>query len=131
MRRAQWSLAAAAAITAASLAVAQGANSPAYHLKNEVVVHGTVTSVKTIPDWMGKDGVNIALESPATSWPHVDVAPASFLRLLDFPIEVGDELELKGCASEVADGSAVFLVHEMKKRKVMVNVRDPEGAPLW
>ena len=131
MRRAQWSLAALAAIAAASLAVAQGVKAPAYHLKNEVSVRGTVTSVKTIPDWMGKDGVNLALESPDASWPNIDVAPANFLKLLDFPIEVGDELELKGSRSETADGSTVFLVHEMKKRKVMVNVRDPEGKPLW
>ena len=53
---------------------------------------------------MGKDGVNIALESPDGMVPHVDVATAGFLKMFDFPIAVGDDLTLTGCWSEAADG---------------------------
>ena len=52
-----------AALAASTTAVAQ-TKEPAYHPKDEITVTGKVTSVKTIPDWMGKDGVNLALEGP-------------------------------------------------------------------
>jgi hypothetical protein len=121
-----------AALAASTTAVAQ-TKEPAYHPKDEITVTGKVTSVKTIPDWMGKDGVNLALEGPeATALaPHVDVATAGFLKMFEFPIAVGDEMKLRGCWSESADGTPVFLVHEMVNKKVTLNVRDPRGMPLW
>lgn len=129
MRRTFWVVAVVAALAASTAAAAQ-TGVPGYRVKDEVVVKGTVTSVTTIPDWMGKDGVNIALDSPDAALTHVDVATASFLRLLDFPIAVGDELRLKGCWTESSNGR-VFLVHELTKTKVTLNVRDERGVPLW
>jgi len=131
MMRALWVVAVSAALALPTAAAAQSITSqPVYRVKDEVAVKGRVTSVTTIPDWMGKDGVNIALDSPDAALPHVDVATASFLKLLDFDIEVGDNLDLKGCWSETPNGR-VFLVHEMKSKRVMLNVRDEKGAPLW
>jgi len=133
MRRSYWIGAAVVALSAASAVLAQGTTTkaPVYRVKDEVVVSGKVTTVAAIPDWMGKDSVNLAMESVESSEPHVDVAPATFLRMLDFSIDVGDDLELTGCWSQAADGTPVFLVHQIKKHKTMLNVRDPEGAPLW
>ena len=132
MKRSFWIVTVCAALTASTTGLAQtGTKQPAYRVKNEVVVKGKVVSSKAIPDWMGKDGVNIVLESPDGTVPHVDIAPASFLQLFDFPIAVGDELSLTGCWSEAADGTPVFLVHELSKRRVSLNVRDPGGIPLW
>jgi hypothetical protein len=132
MRRSLWIGAAVAALSAATMALAQDTTkSPVYHVKDEVVVKGKVVTVKAVPDWMGKDGINLALESPEASQPHVDVAPAAFLHMLDFPIAPGDELELIGYWGQAADGSPVFLVHQLKKQKVTLNVRDPGGLPLW
>ena len=92
----------------------------------EIASVGTEDEASLVQGFLEAEGIPAQIESVRS-----DVAPANFLKLLDFPIEVGDELELKGSRSETADGSTVFLVHEMKKRKVMVNVRDPEGKPLW
>ena len=115
---------------ATSVAVG-AAEPPAYKVSEEIVVTGRVVSVSTIPDWMGKDGLNIALQGPALSVPHIDVATASFMKLVEFPIAVGDDLDLTGCWSKTGDGQAVFLVHTLKKSRVTLNVRDTRGAPLW
>lgn len=133
MRSAFWVGTALAAMAATSLAMAQAtaAKGPAYHVKDEVVVRGKVVDAKVTPDWMGKDGLNLVLESEQAREPHVDVAPAAFLQMLDFPVAVGDDLELTGCWSKAADGTPVFLVHQLKKNRVTLNVRDPQGMPLW
>ena len=108
-----------------------GTKAPAYSVKDEVTVSGKVVDVKTVPDWMGKDAVNIAIEGEKDKAPHVDVAPAAFLQLLDVNLAVGDDLILTGCWSEDAAGSPVFLVHQLKKHRTTLNVRGPDGAPLW
>ena len=125
MRRALW-------IGAICVAVTQAATpEPVYRPQDEVSMVGRVTSVTTIPDWMGTDGVNIALLGRDGATPHIDVATAAFLRTMDFAVGVGDDVELMGCWSRSADGSPVFLVHQVKKAKVTLNVRDPRGNPLW
>lgn len=118
-------------LAAAAASQVQAASEPVYRVQDEVVMRGTVTKVATIPDWMGKDSVNISLQSPDAVAAHVDLATAGFLRLLDVNIAVGDDVQLKGCWSQAADGTAVFLVHEIKKQRVTLNVRDPRGIPLW
>ena len=130
MSRAPWVVAVSIALAAPFAAMAQGTSGPAYRVKEEVIVKGRVTSVTTIPDWMGKDGVNLVVESPDAALTHVDVATAGFLDLLGFPIAVGDEVKLKGCWGETSKGQ-VFLVHELTKNKVTLNVRDDRGMPLW
>ena len=120
-------------IAAIGVTVAQAATpQPAYDVKNEVTLAGRVSSVTTMPDWMGQDGLNIALsttEGGAT--PHIDVSTAGFLRTMGLPLAVGDDVTLKGAWGQSADGGRVFLVHEIKKAKVTLNVRDPSGHPLW
>jgi hypothetical protein len=122
------------ALAASAAAFGQvGTSAPLYDLKSEVALTGKVMSLKTIPDWMGNDGVNIALQpsDAAALAPHIDVATAEFLRTYDFPIAVGDDLTLTGCWSRSADGSRVFLVHELTKKRVKLMVRDLTGRPLW
>ena len=120
-----------AAALAAALLATWAAEPPQYKVREEVTVTGKVTGVSTVPDWMGRDGLNIALQGAEVSAPHVDVATASFMRLLEFPIAVGDDLDLTGCWSTTTEGQAVFLVHTLKKQRVTLNVRDAGGAPLW
>jgi hypothetical protein len=120
------------ALAACTAAFGQTATRPPrYDVKTEISLTGKVTSLQTIPDWMGQDGVNIALELPEGAVGHVDVATAGFLKLLEFPLAVGDDLNIKGCWSETKEGSPVFLVHELTKKRVTLLVRDPSGRPLW
>jgi hypothetical protein len=53
------------------------------------------------------------------------------MKLVEFPIAVGDDLALTGCWSKTSDGQAVFLVHSLKKQRVTLNVRDSGGKPAW
>ena len=134
MRTTFWMSAAAAALAATTAVLAQTTTKvPAYHVKQEVELKGKVASLKTIPDWMGKDGVNLAIEGRESTMvaDHVDLATASFLEMLEFPLAVGDEVKLLGSWSTAPDGTQVFLVHEVTKKKISLNVRDPNGMPLW
>jgi len=85
------------AAACASLVLAQDApKKPTYDVKSEVCLKGKVADVRAIPDWMGHEGVNVTLETQPTQLVHVDVAPSSFLKAMDFPIAPGDDLEVTG-----------------------------------
>ena len=134
MRRTIWIGAAAVALAASSAVVAQTTKAPAYDLRNEVELSGRISSLETIPDWMGKDGVNLKLRGPegvTTVASHVDLSTARFLQMLDFPLAVGDDVKLLGSWGTAADGTPVFLVHAVTKQKVSLYLRDPRGEPLW
>jgi hypothetical protein len=117
---------------AVTLSLGQGAGSspPAYDVKSEVVVHGKVAAVTVQPDWMGKNGVNVSLQTPEAVMIHVDTAPAEFLRMLDFAIANGDELAVTGVWSHW-DGNRVFLARIVTRQRMAVMFRDPEGKPVW
>jgi len=117
---------------AVTLSSGQGTpnKSPSYDVKSEVVVKGKVTAVAAIPDWMGKNGVNVTLQTPDSVMVHVDTAPAEFLTMLDFAIANGDDLEVTGVWAQW-DGNRVLLARTVTKQKVAVSVRDPDGRPVW
>lgn len=117
---------------AVTLSSGQGTSnkSPSYDVKSEVVVKGRVTAVAAIPDWMGKNGVNVTLQTPDSVMVHVDTAPAEFLKMLDFAIASGDDLEVTGIWAQW-DGNRVLLARTVTKQKVAISVRDPEGRPVW
>ena len=117
---------------AVTLSLGQGTpnKTPSYDVKSEVVVKGRVTAVAAIPDWMGKNGVNVTLQTPDSVMVHVDTAPAEFLKMLDFAIASGDDLEVTGIWAQW-DGNRVLLARTVTKQKVAVSVRDPEGRPVW
>jgi hypothetical protein len=117
---------------AMSLALGQGGpkRAPSYDIKSEVVVRGKVTAVAAIPDWMGKNGINVTLQTPDSVLVHVDTAPAEFLDMLDFAIASGDDLEVTGVWAKW-DGNRVLLARIVTRQKVAVSVRDLEGKPVW
>jgi hypothetical protein len=104
--------------------------SPDYDLRHEVLLHGTAADVKVIPDWMGREGVNVMLKTQDPDLVHVDLAPAAFLKVVDFSIVPGDLLELTGAWATVG-GKPVFLAHSVKKQRVTISVRGPDGLPMW
>ena len=132
MKRNRWIVAALIGLSAVTLVMAQvsPARAPAYNPKSELVLKGTVAAVAAVPDWMGKDGVNITLQTPDAVLVHVDTAPAEFLKMLDFAIGNGDALEVTGVWSHW-DGDRVFLARTVSRHRVAISVRDPEGKPVW
>jgi hypothetical protein len=119
-------------LTVAAIVLGQDAapKLPPYNVKSEVVVRGKVTAVAAIPDWMGKDGVNVTLETPDSLLVHVDTAPADFLKMLDFSLANGDNLEITGVWGSW-NGNRVFLARTLTRQKVMIAIRDPDGKPVW
>jgi hypothetical protein len=132
MRGSRWVVALVFGFAAMPLALGQGGpvKAPSYDVKSEVVVKGKVTAVAAIPDWMGKNGVNVTLQTPDSVLVHVDTAPAEFLKMLDFAIASGDDLEVTGVWSRW-DGNRVLLARVVTRQKVAVSVRDLEGKPVW
>lgn len=104
--------------------------SPPYDVKSEVVVRGKVVAVTVQPDWMGKNGVNVSLQTEGAVTVHVDTAPAEFLQMLDFAIANGDDLAVTGVWSHW-DGNRVLLARILTRQRVAVSVRDPAGKPVW
>jgi len=115
-----------------TLASAQGGTdtSPSYDVKSEVVVNGKVAAVAVMPDWMGKNGVNVTLQTPESVMIHVDTAPADFLKMLDFAIAAGDNLDVEGVWSQW-DGKRVFLARTVTRQKIAVCLRGPDGKVVW
>ncbi len=132
MKSPRWIGALVFGFVAMPLAFAQGGpgKAPSYDVKSEVVVRGKVTAVAAIPDWMGKKGVNVTLQTPDSVLVHVDTAPAEFLTMLDFAIDSGDDLEVTGVWA-TWDGARVLLARIVTRQKVAVSVRDLEGKPIW
>ena len=132
MRGPLWIGAVVVGFVSMPLAFGQGspAKAPSYDVKSEVVVRGKVTAVAAIPDWMGKNGVNVTLQTPDSVLVHVDTAPAEFLNMLDFAIGSGDDLEVTGVWARW-EGARVLLARIVTKQKVAVSVRDLEGKPVW
>ena len=132
MRKHLWFFAAVAGLSLAVIVSAQegAAKFPAYNVKSEVVVKGKVASVSAIPDWMGKDGVNVMLETPDSVVVHVDTAPAEFFKMVDFALANGDNLEVVGSWA-TWNGNRVLLAKSLTRQKVMIAIRDPEGKPIW
>jgi len=128
----RWSAFVLAGFAAASISFAQGApaKSPSYDVKSEVVVRGKVVAVAAIPDWMGSHGVNVTLETPEALSVHVDTAPAEFLKMVDFAIANGDNLEITGVWSQW-NGNRVLLARTVTRQKVAISVRGPDGTPVW
>ena len=132
MRTPRWIGALMLGFVAMPLALGQGGpkRAPSYDIKSEVVVRGKVTAVAAIPDWMGKNGINVTLQTPDSVLVHVDTAPAEFLDMLDFAIASGDDLEVTGVWAKW-DGNRVLLARIVTRQKVAVSVRDLEGKPVW
>ena len=103
---------------------------PAYDLKAEVVVKGVVTEVTTHPDWMGWNGTSVTLQTRDGVSNRVMIATADFLKFLDFTIAQGDTLEVTG-AWVTVEGSTVLLARTVRKERVVISVRDPNGRPNW
>ena len=121
-----------AGLLIASSAWAQEApgRSPNYDVKHEVVLRGTAAEVQVIPDWMGRDGVNVMLKTQDPELVHVDMAPAAFLKFADFSLATGDVLEFTGAWATI-EGKQVFLAHTVKKQRTTLSVRGPDGLPIW
>ena len=118
------------ALLAAAPAVAQGGDkAPTYNVSAEIQVKGDVVAVREHAGWMGWDGVYLTLRTNDATY-EVQVAPASFLKMLDLNLAENDRLELKGCLV-TADGVQVLLVREVRRENVVINVRDPKGRPVW
>ena len=132
MRSPRWFGALALGFFAAQLAFGQAGlgKAPSYDARSEVVLKGKVIAVAAIPDWMGKNGVNVTLQTPDSVVVHVDTAPAEFLSMLDFAIASGDDLEVAGVWAQW-DGNRVLLARVVTRQRVAVCVRDLEGKPVW
>ena len=103
--------------------------SPVYELSKEVTVRGMVTAVQQHAGWMGWDGVQVVLQTDAGAV-EVQVAPKSFLDLMELEVKGGDTLEVTGSPAKTPDGD-VLLAREVRKKNVVIAVRDKKGTPVW
>ena len=59
---------------------------------------------------------------------EVHACPMDLLGYLDFTVEKGDELTVNGSRPE---GGLIIVAREIVKGTVTLQVRDPEGVPVW
>lgn len=113
----------------APLLAQEGASVPVCRSAQELAIPGTVESVRQHAGWMGWDGLYVTLRGSDRTY-EVHLAPASFLADLGMSIERGDVIEVKGCLARV-DSEDVLVVREIRKRNVVLNLRDQKGRPVW
>ena len=112
-----------------------GAQTPAYDIKTETTVKGTVEDVKAGSQVMGPgrrmgaQDRQLALKTDTTTL-DVQLGPASFLAEKKVEIGKGDTIEVIGSTVTVGE-SQVLLAREIRKGDTSWTIRDANGAPLW
>ena len=111
------------------------AQTPAYDIKTETTVKGTVQDVKAGSQVMGpgrRMGVQdrqLVLKTD-TATLDVQLGPATFLAEKKLEIGKGDTIEVIGSTVTVGE-SQVLLAREIRKGDASWTIRDANGTPLW
>jgi DNA/RNA endonuclease YhcR with UshA esterase domain len=113
-----------------SITFAQKTSTPAYDLTAEITLHGTVQEVKEVPKSCQKDDCTHIMLKTTGGVIEVQVAPAAFLKDMDFAISPGDQVNITGC-KVVFNDSPLVLARIIAREKNELVLRDDKGAPVW
>jgi len=113
-------------VLAASSLLAQKTG-PKYDLTNEVKLKGTVEDIKIVPGDF--EGVHVMLKTPSETI-LVHLAPAGFLKMVEFTVAKGDTLEVTGCRI-TGDLGPEILAREVVSGNNDMTLRDKKGLPAW
>ena len=116
------------AFAGASAAAPESA--PRYAPDAEVDVVGVVTAITQHAGWMGWDGVYVTLRTGKGEVHTIPLAPAEFLKGIEFTLAPGDAVEIRGAFAATATG-AVLLVREIRRENVRIRLRNEAGHPIW
>ena len=122
-------LALLAGVVAGSPALAQKPlpKAPEYDPAAEVTIKGTVEGIHEAKLLIDHPGLHVILKTE-TETVEVHACPVQFLRELDFTIEKGDTLTVRGSRPKAAD---VVVAREITKGQVSLELRDKQGIPTW
>ncbi len=110
-----------------------GMNSPFNRMfdPNKIeTIYGTVEKIDiTMPHKMMSHGVYIDLKTDK-GVVQVHLGPVWYIERLDFEINSGDQLEVKGSPA-VINGKQSLIAAEVKKGNDLLILRDIHGVPVW
>ena len=124
----------AAVLAAGGRPLAEPQQEPRYDGASVVDVDLIVMEVREVAKGNPLAGVHLMARPDTTrgeSEPvDVYIAPAAFLKMMEFTIHAHDRLEVKG--SRVKMGAApVILASEVRRGDSTVYIRDRSGEPVW
>jgi len=104
---------------------------PAYDVKSEVTLNGTVEKIEQIDCCcpMGKTGVHLKLKTGEATV-QVHVGPSWFLEERDFALAEGDRIEIVG-SKVTMKGQDALLARQVKRGDRSLTLRDAAGTPEW
>lgn len=93
-------------------------------------ISGLVDSVeKVTPMKKMSYGIHLSLKTEK-EMVSVHLGPGWFIERLDTRIEKGDQIEVKG-SKITLDGKPALIAAEIKKRDIVLKLRDDAGFPVW
>ncbi len=96
-----------------------------------MVLSGQVTAVNTrAPKKEGRDVMMSLTLRTEQGNINVNVGPAAFVAQQNFPIAVGDLVQVKGSVTQRQRGASMIAA-EIAKGSQVLRLRDEAGRPLW
>jgi len=111
-------------LLAALVALALPTGPPSYDPATEKRFAGTVAETRE-----EKAGVVVSLQVDDEAW-EVYLAPASFLRDLEFTLAKGDRLTVLGSRAP-SEGPPRIVAREVTKGQISLILRDERGRAIW
>jgi sporulation protein YlmC with PRC-barrel domain len=107
-----------------------------HHPKEAKTIRGAIESVGTFrlegPAMEGaaRDGVSLRIRTDEGKLVTVHTAPREYLNRQNITFNAGDQVTVTGSEAKVA-GSDVVIASKIEAAGTTVNLRSPEGRPLW
>jgi len=138
MRRRVLSVAFYAAVVAVTLTTAQKlsrSGNPQYDLPNEAKIKGVVEEVKELSRCPVTDGTDahlmVKMPDKESKTVLVHLAPARFLKEYGVSFAKGDQIEIVGSKTKIAEEEEGILARKIERGNQTYTFRDDGGKPLW
>lgn len=107
-----------------------------HHPKEAKTIRGAIESVGTFRlegpavEGAARDGVSLRIRTDEGRLVTVHTAPREYLNRQNITLNAGDQVTVTGSEAKVA-GSDVIIASKIEAAGKTVNLRSPEGGPLW
>ena len=106
-----------------------------YDLPNEAKTKGVIEEVKELAKCQVTDGTDahlmVKMSDKESKTVLVHLAPARFLKEYGVSFVKGDQIEILGSKTKIADEEESILARKIERENQTYTFRDDGGKPLW